>query len=242
MSNRETVVKDITNSGSEAVYGGPVTQTQLKRVDDKYKASVDEMIEGLCSHLLGQPVSLQLKDEKEAKAVMQAAAYLSGRIQASASEMPGRAPDMSPAAAKAMRTSLAQIEACSKLMSNRDTVVNDITNAGPRGVYGGLLTQLRLKRVDPAHKTKVDAMVGEVCERLLGNKMSGPPTSQDAQVWAKAATFFSQRIQVSESETFPRRNPDMSKAAAGALCAVLATITTKKNENFLAASQRLAAF
>merc|ERR1712048_769965 len=129
MANRETVVRDIINPGPDAVLGGKITQTELKRVDSKYKASLDEMIKAVCSHLLGQELSLPSKPE-EALAWAQAATYLYGRIQAYAREMPDRAPDMSPHAAKAMRTSLAQIEASSKLMSNRETVVKDITNVG----------------------------------------------------------------------------------------------------------------
>jgi len=152
--------------------------------------------------------------------------------------MTDRAPDMSPHAAKAMRSSLAQIEAASKLMSNRETVVKDITNPGPGAVKGATLTQIELKRVGQAHKSQVDAMVGELCDRLIGKKLSGPPTSQDAQVWAAAASYFSQRIQASASE-MPGRDPDMSMAAAVAMRKVLATITTRKNENMMAASQML---
>jgi len=238
MANRETVVKDIINPGPDAVLGGKITQTELKRVDSKYKASLDEMVNAVCSHLLGQKLSLPSKPE-EALAWAQAATYLYGRIQAYAREMPGRAPDMSPHAAKAMRTSLAQIEASSKLMSNRETVVKDITNAGPGAVKGATLTQTELKRVDPSHRSKVDAMVGEVCNRLIGKTLSGPPDAVSAQVWGEAATFFSQRIQASESD-MPGRDPDMSSAAAVAMRTVLATITTKKDDNILAASQKLA--
>lgn len=237
MANRETVVRDIINPGPDAVLGGKITQTELKRVDSKYKASLDEMIKAVCSHLLGQELSLPSKPE-EALAWAQAATYLYGRIQASAREMPDRKPDMSPHAAKAMRTSLAQIEASSKLMSNRETVVKDITNVGPGAVKGAKLTQKDLVRLDPVHKSKVDAMVGEVCDRLTGKKLSGPPTSEDAMVWAKAATYFSQRIQASASEK-PGRDPDMSRAAAVAMRTVLATIVTRKNENMMAASQML---
>merc|ERR1712048_61595 len=197
---------------------------------------VDQMVEAVCSHLLGLSLSLPSKPE-EALAWAQAAAFLYYRIQFF--DMPDRAPDMSPHAAKAMRTSLAQIEASSKLMSNRETVLKDITNAGPGAVKGATLTQTNLERVDPVHTSKVDAMLGEVCHRLIGKNLSGPPTPEDVQVWAKAATYFSQRIQVSASE-MPGRDPDMSGPAAVAMRTVLATITTRKNENLMAASQMLA--
>merc|ERR1719163_930546 len=100
--------------------------------------------------------------------------------------MPGRGPDMSPAQAAAMRTVTAQIEAASKLMSNRERVVQDITNPGPRAVGGGQLTQSNLKRVDRRHQASVDAMVREVCSRLLGNQMSMPSAAQEVVVWAEA--------------------------------------------------------
>jgi len=205
-------------------------------VSAEHKASVDEMVKAVCSHLLGQNLSLP-SNPQEGLAWAQAAAYLYWRIQAY--DLTYRAPDMSPHAAKAMRTSLAQIEASSKLMSNRETVVKDITNAGPGAVKGGTLTQTDLKRVNPAHKSKVDAMVGEVCDRLIGKKLSGPATFQDAQVWAQAAVFFSQRIQASASEE-PGREPDMSRAAAVAMRTMLARVTTKKNDNMMAAAQMLA--
>merc|ERR550525_143689 len=58
-----------------------------------------------------------------------------------------------------MRAGLAQFEAGSKLTLNGETVVKDITNAGPLAVKGGQLTQLHLKRVDSKHQVAVDAMV-----------------------------------------------------------------------------------
>jgi hypothetical protein len=238
MSNRDTVVRDITNSGPDAVNGGRITQKELKRVNPQYKAAVAEMIKAVCSHLHGQDVNLPAKPE-EALAWAEAASYLHGRVQASDRDCPGRARDMSLHAAKAMRTSLAQLEAASKLKSNRQTVVQDICNSGRKGVNGGGLTQTALKRVDPAQTAKVDAMIGELCDRLSGKKLTGPPTSQDAQVWAQAATYFSQRIQASAREQIGR-NPDMSKGAAVAMRAVLSTIITKKKENLKEAAEMLA--
>merc|ERR1719235_2494758 len=97
----------------------------------------------------------------------QAAMFESGRIQGSADACPGRAADMSSYAAAEMGTALGQIEAASKLMSNREKVVQDITNSGSVGVNGGKLTQLDLKRLDKKHQATVDAMMKEVCSRLL---------------------------------------------------------------------------
>merc|ERR1712050_716116 len=44
MANREMVVQDITNSGKNGLKGGKLTQQDLKRVDSKHRASVDEMV------------------------------------------------------------------------------------------------------------------------------------------------------------------------------------------------------
>merc|ERR1719171_1600514 len=120
---------------------------------------------------------------------------------------------MGKAAATAMRTVLADIEAANKLMSNRETVVKDITNPGPTAVKGGTLTQQDLKRVDRKHQDSVDEMMREVCGRLLGKKMSQPSTQQCEQVWRDAATFFNGRIQATAFEC-SGRNADMSQTAA----------------------------
>eukprot|EP00747_Dinoflagellata_sp_TGD_P139716 gnl/TRDRNA2_/TRDRNA2_175933_c0_seq1.p1 gnl/TRDRNA2_/TRDRNA2_175933_c0~~gnl/TRDRNA2_/TRDRNA2_175933_c0_seq1.p1 ORF type:complete len:477 (-),score=88.04 gnl/TRDRNA2_/TRDRNA2_175933_c0_seq1:16-1380(-) len=224
MSNREKVVKDITNSGPNGLNGGQLTQLGLKRVDSKYAASVDKMVAAVCGLLLGKGVPGPSTPE-EAMAWQQAAIFLSGRVQGSADACPGRARDMSSYAAKEMRAVLAQIEAFGKLMSNRETVVKDITNPGPRGVNGGQLTQTHLKRLDGTHQIHVDAMVKEVCNRLLGNKIS-EPTSEQVQVWGEAARFFAGRFQTSPGQC-PGREADMSYAAAQAMNTVLAQITSK---------------
>jgi len=128
---------------------------------------------------------------------------------------------------------LAQIEASSKLMSNREKVVQDITNPGLSAINGGQLTQTGLKRVDRKHQASVDAMVREVCGRLLGKKMSEPSTSGEAQVWTDAAMFFHNRIQA-ESGECQGRKPDMSVAAATAMRTVLAQITTDSKKRLQA--------
>merc|ERR1711985_151634 len=99
-------------------------------------------------------------------------------------EMPGRAADMSLHAAIAMQKVLAQIEAASKLMSNKEKVVKDICNQGSTAVNGGQVTQTDLKRLQPGQQSSVDAMVSEVCSRLLGKNVSEPGPS-DAQVWSE---------------------------------------------------------
>merc|ERR1712125_37588 len=100
-----------------------------------------------------------------------------------------------------MRRALGQIEACCKLMSNQETVVQDITNTSGVGIRsGGPVTQLRLARVSPCNEAAVADMVREVECRLLGKKVSSPSTVGEAQVWAEAATFLFNRIQASPGE------------------------------------------
>jgi len=132
---------------------------------------------------------------------------------------------MGSSAATGLRTALGQIEAASKLMSNREKVVQDITNAGPKGVNGGQLSQTHLKRLDRQHQASVDAMMKEVCSRLLGTTTCDPSTEQ-VQVWGAAAKFFAARIQASKGEC-PERGADMSSGAATAMRTVLAEITSK---------------
>merc|ERR1719336_2976972 len=183
------------------------------------------MLQALISRLNGREVSGP--SAQEALVWVQAATYLSGRIQSSAGEMPGREPDMGRAAARAMRGALAEFEASSKLMSNRETVVADITNSGPTAVKGGRLTQGNLKRVNGQHKGAVDKMTLEMCGGLLGKKMAGPAPGE-AQVWEQAAAFLNSRIQKSKNDC-PGRNADMSPEAAAAMRAVLAVIPSETN-------------
>merc|ERR1712224_753982 len=216
-SNCTRVVQDITNPGPKNIDGKTLTQTNLKRVDPKHKESVEEMVQVVCSRLLGQEVSGP-STEAEALVWVEAATFLSGRIQGSIEEMPGRAPDMSLRAAVAMQKVLGQIEAASKLMSNHEKVVKDICNSGSTAINGGNVTQTDLERL-PGKQSSVDAMVREVCGRLLG-KTPGP---SEGEVWVGAAKYLHLRIQASSKE-MPGRKRDMSTAAATAMRTVLAQI------------------
>merc|ERR550537_2144241 len=101
-----------------------------------------------------------------------------------------------------MRTALGQIEAAHMLMYNRETVVLDITNPGPRGVKGGQLSQAGLKRVDRKHQGSVDAMINEVICRLLGKssrmktaaELSEPSGKEEVLVWAEVPAFRHHRM------------------------------------------------
>jgi len=218
MSNHEKVVQDITNPGPQNIDGKALTQTNLKRVDMKHRQFVGAMVREVCCCLLGKAMSKTLSRD-EASVWAAAAQYLSGRIQGTPAEMPGRKPDMSSDAATALRTLLAEMEAAHMLMSNRGRVVQDITNPGPKNIEGKSLTQPELKRVGNEHQAAVDAMMREVCCRLLG-KVSCEPQAGEELAWAEAARFLSGRIQGTPNE-MPGRNPDMGADAAKTLRAVL---------------------
>jgi len=220
-TNWEMVAQDICNPGPKAVKGGQLTQTNLERVDPRNKASVEEMLKQVISRLLSQEVSGPSSPE-EALVWIQAATFLSGRIQKSRDEKPGRAPDMNRHSAVEMRKVLAQVEAASKLISNREKVVKDICNPGSTAVNGGSVTQTDLKRLQPGQQASVDAMVREVCGRLLGKSAAAPGPS-DAQVWADAAQYLNSRIQATKKE-MPGRKRDMSVGAATAMRVALAQI------------------
>merc|ERR1719240_844496 len=113
--------------------------------------------------------------------------------------MPGREPDMSLGAANALRYVLAQVEkaaapleAAQLLSTNRARVVQDITNPGPKNIDGKELTQTELVRVDSKDQATVDAMVGEVCNRLQGKAGANDKISP---VWSAAARYLSKRVQ-----------------------------------------------
>merc|ERR1740138_245950 len=116
------------------------------------------MVREVCCCLVGKEMSQHLTRD-EVLVLAEAARYLSGRIQGTPAEMPGRKPDMSSDAATALRTMLAQMEAAHMLMSNRGRVVQDITNSGPENIDGKSLTQPELKRVGIEHQASADAMI-----------------------------------------------------------------------------------
>merc|ERR1712039_51442 len=184
-----------------------------------HRAFVSAMVHEVCCRLLGKTASAaQAPEEKLVWA--DAARYLSGRIQGTSGEMPGRKPDMSSDAATALRTTLAQMEAAHMLMSNHERVILDITNPRSTNIDGKVLTQMNLKRVDAKYRASVDTMIRGVCCRLLGKTTSMPQAPEEMLAWADAARYFSGRIQGTSGE-MPGRKPDMSSAAATALRTVL---------------------
>merc|ERR1712224_1197027 len=105
-----------------------------------------------------------------------AASFLASRIQGPGDDCDfpheQRNADMSNAAATALRTTLARLEAAHRLPTNIERVVQDITNPGPSNIEGKKLPQLNLMRVKAADKYTVEEMVKAVCSRLLGQPVS----------------------------------------------------------------------
>jgi hypothetical protein len=221
-SNKHEVVEDIINPY-------PFTQFKLQRVKFFHKVDVASMVDEVCARLIGK----KTKEPKgmEAQVWNDAATYLHGRIQSSVPQCPGRAPDMSPNAATAMRKVLVQIasmsesetgamEAAKALMSNRDRVVKDICNPGRTNIDGQKLTQPELQRLSKEKEACVHAMISDVCCSLVRSTNPQPNLKKEAAVWKAAAAYLVGRIQ-GEQDQCPGRKPDMSASAAQALKAEL---------------------
>jgi len=116
ISNHVRVLHDLTNSSTSTnIDNKALTQPfTLRRVAPEHRALVDGFLRELARRLLGD-TSMLLEERIEAKQPLQAAAwvasasFLDGRIQSTAEQMPGRKPDMSPAAAAAMRAVMAEM-------------------------------------------------------------------------------------------------------------------------------------
>merc|ERR1712224_1068063 len=164
--------------------GGSLSQEELKRLDPKHRAEVDAMLREVSDRLLGggSPVMTSVTSlsdpESKGKALVwaDAASFFASRIQGPGDECDfpheQRNADMSNAAATALRTTLARMEAAHRLATNIERVVQDITNPGPSNIEGKKLTQLNLMRVKAADKYTVEEMVKAVCSRLLGQPVS----------------------------------------------------------------------
>jgi hypothetical protein len=212
-TNKEFVAKDIANAGGKAIKESTLTQTNLERVNSANKAMVENMLDEVANCLEGKATNKSPTGD-ELGVWAAAAAYLAGRVQGSAGECPGRAPDMSPGAAKALKGVLAKIEARCKLQANQKRVAEDINNSAP-------VTQLHLTRAGGSAQAKqsVDDMITVACDRLQGKSATKPLDD----VGKAAASFLSKRVQGDGSD-MPGRQPDMSSGAAAALRAVLSEL------------------
>ena len=120
IGNHVNVLNDVTNpSDTLNIDGKPLTQLELKRVPAAGAPHVDQFLREVSRRLLGHRPGL-IGDLQEyvdpgklgqAAAWMGAAAYLEGRIHSHPAQKRGRAPDMSPPAAAAMRAVMAELGA-----------------------------------------------------------------------------------------------------------------------------------
>ena len=108
-NNHDRVLADVCNSSpSLNIDGKPLTQRELVRVSPEHMEHADEALHEIARRLLGE--GLMEPPTVEAGMVWgEVAVYLDGRIHSTATEKPGRKPDMSPPAAAAMRAVLQQM-------------------------------------------------------------------------------------------------------------------------------------
>jgi len=111
----------------------------------------------------------------------------------------------------------ARVEAATKIISNRQAVLNDICNPARKSVS-------RIIEVVPAHLSiDVENGMRETARRLLGNSSMMPinrPDGDGREAWVSMAKVMDARLQTSQ-EQCPDRKPDMSAAAGNALRDVL---------------------
>jgi hypothetical protein len=115
ISNHVRVLHDLTNSTAKSIDNKALTQpVTLRRVAPEHRPHVDGFLRELARRLLAHPsdalkVRLEASQPQQAAVWVASAAYLDGRIQSTAEQMPGRRPDMSPGAAAAMKGVMAEL-------------------------------------------------------------------------------------------------------------------------------------
>ena len=111
--NHEAVFRDCVNNTNSNVVGVELTQTTLKRVDPNHAMYVDQCLREVARRLLGRvniaPEQKNPSDAAQSAAWNATSMYMLCRLQSVPDEMPGRTPDMTPAAAFAMRAVLAEV-------------------------------------------------------------------------------------------------------------------------------------
>ena len=114
-SNHSRVLRDVCNPGPLNIEDKPLTQLHLRRVAPKDELFADQALREIFKRLIGEGETAPTT-QQQGVVWAATAEYLDGRLQATAAEKPGRAPDMSPAAAAAMRAVLKQLMAVNDQM------------------------------------------------------------------------------------------------------------------------------
>ena len=139
--NHANVRRDIANPSTEwAILGDsrPLTQTELRRLDISDSPHVCGFLREVSRRLLGGApfleVRLDLSTPQQARAWLHSAAYLEGRLQTAAEQMPGRERDMGPAAGDAMVAVMTEIaENAGAWLSLRQLLGSSVCGAGEEG-------------------------------------------------------------------------------------------------------------
>ena len=113
LSNHFRLLIDVCNPSESTNAMGielGLTQHELRRVSPDHAPHVDEGLREVTRRLLGLGISTGLAVSHEAVEARAACArYLAQRTQSAPDQKPGRSPDMSPAAAAAMRAVLVEV-------------------------------------------------------------------------------------------------------------------------------------
>lgn len=115
--NHTNIVADIVNDSTKLnIDGKPLTQLELKRVSPQDVRYVDQFLREVARRLLLNASEHEDLEEivdpsetRQANAWVLAAEYLKGRIQSQPSQKPGRKPDLSEPASKAMKAVMAEV-------------------------------------------------------------------------------------------------------------------------------------
>ena len=115
ISNHERVLLDLTNASTLNIEGKPLTQGfTIRRLPPSDRPHVDGFLREVARRLLGRradELTVECTATRQAAAWVGAATYLDARIQSTPEQKPGRPPDMSPAAAAAMKAVMVEISA-----------------------------------------------------------------------------------------------------------------------------------
>ena len=109
-NNRTRVLKDLCNPSKDRnIDGKPLTQLELVRLPPEQEPLAEGALREVERRLLGEGFSSP-PDDESAVVWATVGTYLNGRLQGAPEEKQGRKPDMSAAAAAAMRAVLNQLE------------------------------------------------------------------------------------------------------------------------------------